>query len=147
MDFLIENYLFVKSIHIIGIIAWMAAMLYLPRLFIYHTQVKVGSDTDKLLIIMERRLLRVIMNPAMIITLIAGLILIYINGFKNLGIWFHIKMLLLVGLFAIHGMSAKYRKDFEKGRNKKSTLFYRVFNESTTVLMILIVFLAVMKPF
>lgn len=148
MDFS-NTYLLVKAFHIIAVIAWMAGLLYLPRLYVYHTQVAVGSDQDKLFQKMEHRLLRYIMNPAMIVALILGGWLMYItgvldpNGLK----WFHAKSLLLVALFGTHGMMSKYRKDFTAGKNTKSARFYRVLNEVPTLLMIVIVVLAVVKPF
>ncbi|MCE3231857.1 MAG: coproporphyrinogen oxidase [Rickettsiaceae bacterium] len=142
-----ENYLLIKSLHLISIIAWMAGMLYLPRLYVYHTSAKSGGELDETLKIMERRLLRFIINPAMILTIIFGIILVTIVGKEGLGGWFHAKFLLVIVMFAVHGMLAKYRKDFEKGQNKHSAKFYRILNEVPTVLLIIIVFLAVMKPF
>lgn len=141
-----EYYLWVKALHVIAIIAWMAGLLYLPRLFVYHADVKVGSAQDKLFQVMERRLLRYIMNPAMIISLVFGLVLIHIVG-DSLGKWFHLKGVFLLGLFACHGMCAFYRRMFSEGKNEKSVRFFRIFNEIPTVLMIAIVLLAVIKPF
>lgn len=140
-------YLVIKALHVIAFIAWMAGMLYLPRLFVYHVDAKSGGDLDNTLKIMERKLLRYIMNPAMIATLVFGVVLMVTVGMQNLGGWFHVKTLLLFGMFGVHGMFSKYRKDFEQGENKKSAKFFRVINEVPTVLMIGIVFLAIVKPF
>ena len=140
-----EYYLWIKSLHIIAIISWMAGLLYLPRLYVYHTQAEKNGELDETLKIMERRLLRYIMNPAMIVAFISGGMLIHIAGVATDG-WFHTKALLLVGMFASHGMMAKYRKAFERGENVKSQKFFRIFNEVPTLLMVVIVVLAVVKP-
>jgi putative membrane protein len=142
-----EHYLLIKSLHLISMISWMAGMLYLPRLYVYHTSAIPGGELDKTLQTMERRLLRFIINPAMILTVIFGIILITIIGAEGLGGWFHVKFLLVIALFGVHGMLSKYRKDFERGQNKHSAKFYKILNEVPTVLMIIIVILAVMKPF
>ena len=141
-----EYYLWIKSLHIIAIISWMAGLLYLPRLYVYHTKAEKNGELDETLKIMERRLLRYIMNPAMLVTFITGGTLIHIAVIASDG-WFHTKALLLVGMFASHGMMAKYRKAFERGENIKSQKFFRIFNEVPTILMIAIVILAVIKPF
>ncbi len=141
-----EWYLVLKAVHILAIISWMAGLLYLPRLYVYHTQAEKNGELDETLKIMERRLLRYIMNPAMIVVLITGLMLVGVAQVGTSG-WFHMKSLLLVGMFASHGMMAKYRKAFERGENVKSQKFFRIFNEVPTVLMIVIVILAVVKPF
>ncbi|MBN9543753.1 MAG: protoporphyrinogen oxidase HemJ [Alphaproteobacteria bacterium] len=142
-----EYYLLIKALHIISFTAWMAGMFYLPRLYVYHTKYQSGSETDQLFQTMERKLLRVIMNPAMIATFIFGIMLMYILGLESLGGWFHAKVTLVLIMAGCHGMLAKYRKDFEKGVNKKSEKFFRMLNEVPTVLMILIVMLVVLKPF
>ncbi len=145
-----EYYLLIKSLHIISLIAWMAGMLYLPRLYVYHVDAKQGGELDETLKIMERRLLRLIINPAMIATLIFGILLIYITKTLDSSInghWFHAKVGLLILMFAAHGMMARYRKAFLRGENKHSKRFYKILNEVPTVLMIAIVLLAVMKPF
>lgn len=139
-------YLWIKSLHIISVISWMAGMLYLPRLFVYHTQAEKEGELDETLKIMERKLLRYIMNPAMVIVLMTGLMLLYIAEASMSG-WFHAKALLLLGMFACHGMMSKYRKDFDHDRNQKSHKFFRIFNEVPTLLMIAIVILAIVKPF
>lgn len=140
-------YLWVKAFHLIAVMSWMAGMLYLPRLYVYHTTAETGSDMDKTFQIMERRLLRFIINPAMILTFILGGWLIYIVGPSNLSGWFHAKMALVLVMAAAHGMLARYRKQFMRGENKHSQRFYRIVNEIPTLLMIAIVILAVVKPF
>lgn len=145
---MIANYYeWIKAFHIIFMTAWMAGMFYLPRLYVYHTEVKKGSAEDKRLQLMEKRLLRVIINPAMILTIAFGLMLMSIYGFYALGVWFHLKLLLVVVLTAIHGMLAMYRKSFALGKNKRSQRFFRVLNETITVIFVLIVILVVVKPF
>ena len=142
-----EYYLWLKALHIIFVISWMAGLLYLPRLYVYHTQVTPGSEADETFKVMERRLLRIIMNPAMIIAFISGILLIIATGAgaPGTGYWMHIKWVLVLGMGAVHGMLSSYRKAFERGENQKSEKFYRMLNEVPTVLMILIVLLVVVK--
>lgn len=140
-------YDWLKALHIIAVISWMAGMFYLPRLFVYHTKVAIGSEADLLFQVMERRLLRIIINPAMIATFVFGLMIAHIYGFQALGVWFHIKMLAVLMLTVLHGMLARYRKDFEKGQNKHSEKFYRILNEVPVILMIVAVLMVVIKPF
>jgi len=142
-----EYYEWIKVVHILAVISWMAGMLYLPRLYVYHTRVAVGSEADKIFQEMERKLLRVIINPAMIITIIFGLMLAYIYGFVALGIWFHIKMTAVALLTAFHGLLARWRKNFIAGENKYSEKFFRIMNEVPTVLMIIAVIMVIVKPF
>jgi protoporphyrinogen IX oxidase len=143
-----DLYLVFKSLHVISIIAWMAGLLYLPRLFVYHCSAEVGSDRSETFKIMERRLLRAIMNPAMIASYIFGGLLIYELGADiwELG-WVHIKTLGVVGLTLVHMRMAKWRKDFEADSNTRSEKFFRVMNEVPTILMIVIVFMVIMQPF
>ena len=144
---MIEYYTWIKAFHLISVISWMVGLLYLPRLFVYHCAAKAGSSEDKTFITMERRLLRMIMNPAMILTIISGLSLIHVIGFKNLGGWFHIKATLVLIMIYVHHFLGRRRKDFENGTNKHSAKFYRIFNEVPTILMILIVIMVIVKPF
>lgn len=148
-EFFSEYYLWIKALHIIAVIAWMAGMLYLPRLFVYHCKAKKGSELSETLKVMERRLLRAIINPAMIVSLILGIILVLVTkaGYPGELKWFHAKAGLLVILFAFHGMLARYRKDFARDQNTRSERFYRIINEVPAVLMVFIVILAVVKPF
>jgi putative membrane protein len=143
---MIEYYTWLKAVHLIAVISWMAGLLYLPRLYVYHTELEVGSEEDKRFQIMERKLLRFIMNPAAITVLIVGLMLAHIGQSYSMG-WFHVKALLLIGMFATHGMLAKYRKLFVDGKNTHSAKFYKILNEAPAVLMVLIVIIAVVKPF
>ena len=140
-----EYYLWFKGLHLVAVMSWMAGMLYLPRLYVYHADVEIGSPTSELFKVMERRLLRYIMNPAMIVTFILGIVLISQVGMS--GGWLHIKILLVLFMAGIHMMLAVHRKQFERDENEKSSNYYRVLNEAPTVLMIIIVLLAVIKPF
>lgn len=145
---MMENYfLWYKAIHVISIISWMAAMFYMPRLLAYHSKVTIGSEMDETFKIMERRLLKIIMTPAMISSYIFGLIVAYIYGVEAMGIWFHVKMLAVLGLTALHGLNAKWVKDFANSRNQHSEKFYRMINEVPVVLMIIAVVMVVVKPF
>lgn len=146
-EFLLNNYLWVQAFHLIAVISWMAGMLYLPRLYVYHAKSIVGSEQSETFKTMENRLLRYIMNPAMILTFIFGGLLIWANpGLFSSG-WIHAKILLVVLLAAAHMVFSKWRKDFANDQNTKSPKFFKIANEIPTVLMILIVILAVVKPF
>ncbi len=142
-----DHYLLIKALHLIAVISWMAGMLYLPRLYVYHVDAKPGGELDEKLKIMEHRLLRYIINPAMIASFVLGVMLAMILGKEGLGGWFTVKSGLLFFMFGCHGMLSRYRRQFAKGENKHSAKFYRILNEVPTVLMIGIVILAVMKPF
>jgi len=144
-----ESYLWLKALHIIALISWMAGMLSLPRLFVYHTQVAPGSEASELFKVMERKLMRLIINPAMIATWIFGLWLaIKINAFApGNGYWLHTKLGLVVLMQICHAMLSRYRKAFARDQNVKSERFFRVLNEVPAVLMIGIVWLVVLKPF
>lgn len=142
-------YPYVKALHLIAVIAWMAAILYLPRLFVYHAECKPGSIESDTFKIMERKLLRTIMNPAMILTWIFGLTLVFyfnVINFKQ-DIWFHVKLLLVVLMTVFHGLLAKWRKDFALDRNQHSARFYRSVNEVPAILMAAIVILVIVRPF
>lgn len=140
-------YLWFKAIHLISVIAWMAGILYLPRLYAYHTKVVIGTEHDKMFQIMEYRLLKIIMNPAMVSTFIFGSMNIYLYGLGAVGIWFHIKMLAVLGITIFHGLLAKWRKDFANGKNCHSEKFYRIINEVPAIFMVIAVIMAVVKPF
>jgi putative membrane protein len=139
-------YEWLKAFHIIAVISWMAGMLYLPRLFVYHCEAEPGSKQSETFKVMERRLLRIIINPAMILTWVLGLWLAYEAGLFKSG-WLHAKLLLVLLLSALHGLFARWVKDFAADRNRRSQKFYRIANEIPAVMMILIVILAVVKPF
>ncbi len=139
-------YLWVKALHVIAVIAWMAGMLYLPRLFVYHCEAEIGSRQSETFKIMERRLLKVIINPAMIVTWLAGLALVWLGQWYSSG-WFQLKFIAVLVMSAVHGFFSRWVKDFAADRNTRSQKFYRIINEVPTVLMIAIVLLAVVKPF
>jgi putative membrane protein len=134
-----------KALHIISVISWMAGLLYLPRIFFYHCDAEAGSKMDETFKVMERRLYRFIMTPAMIATWLFGLWLISFIGFNH-G-WLHAKLLLVGMLTACHFYFGQLLKAFAQGQNKKSKKFFRLINELPTVLMIGIVLLAIIKPF
>lgn len=145
---LAEWYPWLRAFHIISVIAWMAGMLYLPRLYVYHAGVAAGSDQSELFKVMERRLLRAIINPAMIATFIFGILLAMVPGIIDWGAgWVHLKLTAIVVMTAFHGFLARWRKDFEHDRNRRPARFYRWMNEVPTVLMIIIVIAVVVKPF
>lgn len=141
-----DGFLWVRALHIIAVIAWMAGLLYLPRLFVYHCQVIRGSQASELFKVMERRLLRAIMNPAMIVSWGLGLWL-YASLEAWTDGWMHVKLAAVVGMSVAHAMMAKWRKDFENDSNARPEAFFRIANEVPTVLMIVIVILVVVKPF
>jgi len=144
-------YAWIKAFHIIAVISWMAGMLYLPRLFVYHCSAEKGSAQSETFKVMERRLLRAIMNPAMIAAWLLGLWLAWNGTDSHYGWfasgWFQAKLGLVVLLSAVHGLLARWVKDFAADNNRNSAVFYRVINEVPTVVMIAIVILAVVKPF
>ncbi len=139
---------YIKAFHIIAIIAWMAGLLYLPRLFVYHAESKTGSEQSETFKVMERRLLRYITTPAMLASWALGLWLAFsgVIDWSKDG-WFHLKLFLALVLSAYHGLLAKWTKDFAVDRNTRSPRFYRIANEVPTLLMILIVILVVVRPF
>jgi putative membrane protein len=139
-------YLWLKVLHILAIISWMAGMLYLPRLFVYHVEAPQGSSQARTFVGMERRLMRVIMLPALLVTWITGLMLAVQTGVLHEG-WFHAKFALVVALSALHGYFAKVRKDLADEVNQHGSRFFRIINEAPTVLMAGIVILVVLKPF
>ena len=141
-----STYLWIKALHIIAVIAWMAGILYLPRLFVYHVDAAKGSQTSETFKVMERRLLKAIMNPSMIVVFLTGPLLAWRGGFWLEG-WLHAKIALALVLAAVHGYLARRVRFFARDENERPAVFYRVLNEVPTVLMILIVILVVVKPF
>jgi putative membrane protein len=139
-------YLWLKALHVIAVISWMAGLLYLPRLFVYHAAAAPGSGQSETFKVMERRLLRFIMTPAMIATWLFGLGLMFTGGWLTAG-WLHAKLVLVLALSAMHGLMSRWQADFANDRNRRSQKFFRVANEIPTLLMIVIVILAVVKPF
>src|ERR1700722_1499205 len=138
-------YEWIKALHIIAVISWMAGMLYLPRLFVYHCDAEPGSKQSETFKVMERRLLRLIINSAMIVTWLAGLYLAWDHQLFSER-WLQGKLLLVVLLSGVHGFFARRVKDFAADRNHRSQRFYRIINEVPTILMIGIVILVVVKP-
>src|SRR5215831_15402643 len=139
-------YPWIKAFHLIAAMAWMAGMLYLPRLFVYHCAAEPGSVQSETFKVMERRLLRAIINPAMIATWVFGLWLVWLGGWA-FATWFQAKFVLVMVLSGVHGMLSRYVRDFAADRNRHSEKFYRIINEVPTLLMIAIVLLVVIKPF
>ncbi|MBV1706846.1 MAG: protoporphyrinogen oxidase HemJ [Hyphomicrobiales bacterium] len=139
-------YLWVKALHVIAVISWMAAMLYLPRLFVYHAGAARGSEQSETFKVMERRLLRYIALPAMIVVWLTGLTMAWQAGFF-LAPWLHAKLTLVVIMSGMHGWFSRMAKDFAADNNQRPERFFRIINEVPTVLMILIVILVVVKPF
>ncbi len=141
-----EIYLWIKALHIVAVIAWMAGMLYLPRLFVYHAMQVPGSEVSETFKIMERRLLRFIMNPAMIVSFVLGGWLIMINPVLLEQPWMQYKVIALVIMTGVHAAFSRWRRFFAIDQNTFSPRFFKVMNEIPTVLMIIIVLLAVLKP-
>mgnify|MGYP001421994841 CR=1 FL=1 len=139
-------YNWIKVLHVLAIVSWMAGLLYLPRLFVYHAGVAPGSETSELFKLMERRLNKAIMVPAMIVSWLTGLWLAYEAGFFREG-WFHGKLLLVIAMSAVHGLLASRLRDFAQDQNTKRHVYFRVWNEIPTLLMIGIVILVIVKPF
>lgn len=139
-------YLWVKAIHVIAIISWMAGMLYLPRLFIYHCDAPKGSQQSETFKVMEKRLYRIIINPAMVISWVLGLWLAWVGGHFSAP-WFHAKLAAVVALSAAHGYFGGAVRRFAEDRNDKAPRFWRMINEVPTFLMVLIVVLVIVKPF
>jgi putative membrane protein len=143
------SYLIIKSLHIMAIISWMAGLLYLPRLFVYHADTKPGSELSETFKVMERRLLKAIMTPAMLASWGLGLWLAFGVGAIDWSsdFWFHAKILCVILLSVFHMMLAKWRKEFEADANVRPARFYRIANEIPTALMAMIVMLVIIQPF
>ena len=148
MSWLIPAYPWLKAFHIVSVVAWMAGLLYLPRLFVYHAQACQGSDAAAVFKVMERRLLRGIMTPAMIATYVFGLPLLLIPGVVDWRMgWIHVKLAAVLALTAIHFLLARWRRDLEADCDTRPARFYRIVNEIPTLLLILIVIMVVVRPF
>ena len=148
MSWLSSWYPWIKAFHIISVMAWMAGMLYLPRLFVYHADALPGSAQSETFKVMERRLLRAIINPAMIASLLLGLLLACTPGLVDWSSgWIWVKLAAVVGLVIAHVFFARWRKDFAEDRNQRPARFYRQVNEVPTIFLIVIVIMAVVKPF
>ncbi|HLY58641.1 MAG TPA: protoporphyrinogen oxidase HemJ [Stellaceae bacterium] len=145
---MIALYPWLKALHIISVIAWMAGLLYLPRLFVYHADAPAGSPQSETFKVMERRLYVVIVRPAMLATLVFGISLLFVPGIADWQHgWLHAKLLLVLGLLAFTHFLARWRRAFAEDRNRHPSGFYRKVNEIPTLLMILIVVLVVVRPF
>ena len=143
-----EYYEWIRAVHIFTVIFWMAGLLYMPRLFVYHSKAKPGGELDETLKLQERRLLKIIMNPAMIVAFFFGLMLVYLRrDVLTTDIWLYVKLAGVFILFGIHGMLSADRKKFERGERPRSEKFYRMINEVPALLTILIVIMAVIEPF
>lgn len=145
-DVLNQYYDWIKAFHIIAVVAWMAGMLYLPRLFFYHCEAAVGGADDERFQRMEKRLLRIIMNPSMLTVWVLGLTLA-LTRYPNGPGWLTAKVSLVVVLSGVHGMYSRWRRDFARGANRHSKRFYAVWNEVPALLLVAIVILVVVKPF
>jgi len=142
-----NTYLLFKSIHLIAVISWMAGLLYLPRIFVYHVENLEKKQVTDIFEIMERRLYIFIMRPAMILAWLFGIILIYLNGLEVLfSLWIQLKLVLVVILSIYHEYLGKCLKSLKDGTNKKTSKFFRIINEVPTILLIIIVFIVVFKP-
>ena len=136
----------IKTLHLVSVISWMVGLLYLPRLFVYHHDTKYKSQTDKIFLLMEFRLLNIIMKPAMVLTYIFGFLLVYDNSYVVSEVYFILKLFFVVFLTVFHFYLSILYKNFKKGYRSKSSNFYRKINEVPTVLMILIISLIIIKP-
>ncbi|PWR20659.1 protoporphyrinogen oxidase HemJ [Zavarzinia compransoris] len=147
MDFLVQHYDTLKVLHIIAFTTWMAGMFYLPRLFVYHADKPVGSDASETFKVMERRLLKAIINPSMVVTWIMGLSLMVATNALQAGGWFHAKLTLVLLMSAVHGVLVGQVRRFGRDERPHSARYYRILNEVPTVLFLAIVPLVVLKPF
>lgn len=144
-----DLYTWLRALHVIAVIAWMAGMLYLPRLYVYHADAEPGSELSETLKVMERRLLRIIINPAMVASFGFGGALLAQPGVVDWSgdIWIYVKLALVALLAAFHGLLARWRRDFAADRNCRSARFYRRVNEVPTLAMIAIVVMVIVRPF
>lgn len=149
-DFILPGstaYLVVKGLHITAVIFWMAGMLYLPRLFVYHHQAQPGGELESALLIQERNLLKIIVNPAMIAVWVLAIVMIATNSTLWTSGWFHLKLVLVLGLSGVHGFYAASQRKFAAGERPRSEKFWRIMNEVPALAVIVIALLAVVKPF
>jgi len=146
-DFLEAHYLALKALHVIAVMSWMAGMLYLPRLYAYHAEAEKKSDKSETFKIMERRLLRGIINPAMIATFLFGILMLVANPELLHEHWLHAKLTCVVLLTVAHGLFARWRKVFERDENTRPAKFYKIWNEVPAALMAIIVIMVIVKPF
>jgi putative membrane protein len=140
-------YLGIKALHVITVIAWMAGLLYLPRLFVYHAKAELGSSSSETFKVMEEKLVRIIMTPAMIVAWVCGLAMIGLNPELLRSGWLPVKLLFVVALTVIHFMMNGWRRDFARDSNHRSERFFRIANELPTLAMIVIVIMVIVRPF
>lgn len=146
-EFLLYNYEWLKALHIIAVISWMAGMLYLPRLFVYHADSEIGSDKSETFKVMEKRLMRYIMEPASILTWVFGGLMLWANPALLSAPWMHVKLTCVVIMTVIYHMFMIWQKKFERDENTKTAKFFKIVNEVPTLLMIIIVIMVVVRPF
>ena len=139
-------YDWLTALHVIAVFAWMAGMLYLPRLYVYHANAKPGSELSETLKVMERRLLRAIIDPAMTVAWIFGLWMAWVGDLWGQP-WFQVKLAMAIAMSTLHGFLSRWRRDFEKDANRHSAKFYRVMNEVPTLILIVIVIMVIVRPF
>lgn len=140
-------YLWIKALHVIAVIAWMAGMMYLPRLFIYHHQSERGGEAERYFTLMERRLLKGIINPSMGAVWILGILMLISNPAMISTGWFIVKLAMVLALSGIHGFYAAARKQFEAGERPRTEKFWRIMNEVPFLMLIVIVLMVILKPF
>lgn len=144
MEFLAESYKWLLAFHIMSVISWMAGMFYMPRLFVYHTRLDVGSEASEMFKEMERKLIRIIINPAMVLSWTFGLSLAVSQDYWGQG-WFQAKLFCVLVMSGFHGYLSIWRRRFARDKNTHSEKFYRMINEIPTILMIIIVLLVIIK--
>ena len=140
-------YLWIKALHVIAVISWMAGILYLPRLFVYHTKAELGSSASETFKVMEEKLVRIIMTPAMIVAWICGLSMIAMNPEMLRSGWLPVKLAFVVGLTVFHVLMNGWRRDFARDANHRSEKFFRIANEVPTLAMLVIVVMVIVRPF
>ncbi|MBL4620316.1 MAG: protoporphyrinogen oxidase HemJ [Marinicaulis sp.] len=144
---LLQFYLWIKALHLVMVIAWMAGMMYLPRLFVYHHQSQKGGEAEQFFIKMQRRLMKGIINPSMVAVWVLGILMLIANPEILSAGWFHVKLILVVLISAIHGFYASSRRKFETGVRPRNEKFWRIMNEAPFLIMVVIVALVIVKPF
>ncbi|WP_421693016.1 protoporphyrinogen oxidase HemJ [Aestuariivirga sp.] len=143
-----DSYLWLKAVHILAVISWMAGLFYLPRLFVYHSENAGKTEVTRVFLVMERRLLRAIMRPAAIVTLATGLVLIHMGGWGHpMPVWLMLKLLFVIGMLVFHGLLEMHSVRFREDRETRTSRYFRVINEIPTVLLLGIVIFVVLKPF
>ncbi|WP_411816781.1 protoporphyrinogen oxidase HemJ [Hyphococcus sp. DH-69] len=146
-EFLGSIYLWIKSVHLIMVIAWMAGMMYLPRLFVYQHQSEKGGEAERYFIQMQRRLMKGIINPSMVLVWVLGILMLVANPAILSAGWFHVKLTIVVIISAIHGFYSSSRRKFEAGERPRTEKFWRIMNEVPFLGLIVIVIMVIVKPF